>query len=140
MKIWSGRLWRLSLFFCPIISEFCDDRGKRIRNFVIFTTKTYGILWFSSRFPLEFCDNVLCKTASSIPSPTSWPSCSSGLWGEKGNKNPYNNGDNAIGLVTESIASSAIKGYSCIIPFSNITDKPYLSSDISFFISSLSMV
>ena len=93
-------------FFLPYISEFCDNRGKRIRNFVIFTTKTYGILWFSSRFPLEFCDKVLCKTASSIPSPTSWPSCSNDLWGEKDNKNPCNKGDNAIGLVTEPIASS----------------------------------
>ena len=46
-------------FFLPYISEFCDNRGKRIRNFVIFTTKTHGILWFSSRFPLEFCDNVV---------------------------------------------------------------------------------
>ena len=77
-------------FFLPYISEFCENRGKRIRNFVMFTTKTYGILWCSSRFHLEFCDKVLCKTTSSIPSPTSWPSCSNGLWGERGNKKILN--------------------------------------------------
>ena len=72
--------------------------------------KTTGILWFSVRIPLEFCDKVVslhtnkdykhidyeafaqkdtasssairtsASMASSIPSPTSSPSCSNDLW------------------------------------------------------------
>ena len=86
---------------------------QNARNFVIKHLKTTGILWFSIRIPLEFCDKVVSlhtnknykyidyeafaqkdtasssairtsvSMASSIPSPTSSPSCSNDLWEEK---------------------------------------------------------